>query len=98
MVMSDTLHYGIEAHSLIPNLPPLPDREADHPLGFHIPNFQPQTTNDFDRIERGSLGCLQLGNILANFRQPIEWDSGVQMVNMVIPNIGRKPAHNQIGL
>jgi hypothetical protein len=32
--------------------------ETNHPLGFHIPNFQTQTTEDFHWIERGILGDL----------------------------------------
>jgi hypothetical protein len=71
--------------------------EADHLLRFHIPNLQTQTTNDFDGIERGSLWRLQLHYIIEDLRQPIEWDSGIQMVNVMVTNIASKPAHDWTG-
>src|SRR5258705_1393723 len=74
------------ASNRLPRLPRL--RETDHLLGFNVPNFQPETTKDFNRIERRSLGRLQLGYAFENFRQPIKWDSGVQMMNVVVTDIG----------
>src|SRR5260370_38497526 len=71
--------------------------KADHLLRFHIPSLQTQTTNDFDRIERGSLWRLQLHYIIEDLRQPIEWDSGIQMVNVMVTNIASKPAHDWTG-
>src|SRR5882762_9141700 len=71
--------------------------EADHLLRFHIPNLQTQATNDFGGIERGSLWRLQLHYIIEDLRQPIEWDSGIQMVNVMVTNITSKPAHDSTG-
>ncbi len=42
--------------------------EADHLLGFNVPNFQPETAKDFDWIERRGLGRLQLGYVPEDFR------------------------------
>ena len=43
-------------------------RKTDHLLGFNVPNFQSETTKDFDWMERRSLGRLQLCYIFENFR------------------------------
>jgi hypothetical protein len=58
--------------------------EADHPLRFDIPNFQPQTTDDFHRMERGGLGHFQLGYRLDDLRQSVEGDAGIQVMNVMI--------------
>src|SRR5438874_5223616 len=71
---------------------------ADHALRFNIPNFQTQTTENFQRFKRSGLGLLQLGDLPQHLRQAIEGDSGVEMMDVMIADIGGEPGHHGICL
>src|ERR1044071_9349299 len=69
--------------------------QAHHPLGCGIPDFQTQTTNNFTEMQRRGFRRLQLGNRSDDFRQSVERDPGIQVMNVVIADIGREPARQR---
>src|ERR1039458_9860807 len=69
--------------------------EAYHAVGIGVPNFQTEATSDFHGVERGGPGVLQLGNGGNDLRQTVKGNAGVQMMKMVIANIGREPRHDR---
>src|ERR1035441_1073125 len=69
--------------------------EAYHAVGLGVPNLQTEATNDFQGAERGGPGVLQLGNGGDDLRQTVEGDAGVQMMKMMIADIGREPRHDR---
>src|SRR5215208_4044631 len=71
--------------------------ERDHSLRVDIPNFEPQTAKNIDRIERRRFGVLQLGYFADGLRETIERNAGVQVMDMVAADVGGKPAHDRAG-
>lgn len=79
-------------------LKPMEFLKADHLLRLNIPDLQAQAADDFKRMQRGGLGFRQLRYLVEDFRQAIEGDAGVQVMNMMIADVGREPSHDAASL
>ena len=71
--------------------------DADHALSFDIPNLQTQTADNIHRIKRGGFGMPQLGQRSHDLRQAVEGNAGIQMMNVMIADIGREPGPDGAG-
>src|ERR1035441_233027 len=99
MVMADGvgwMNFPAPAPDLFEHRSQVP--EADHLLRLDIPDFQPQTADDVQRMQRSGFGFGQFGDGFKNFRQAVERDAGVQVMNMMIADVGREPGHDWTGL
>src|ERR1035437_10017179 len=71
--------------------------EADHLLRLDIPDLQAQTAEDVQRMQRSGLGFRQFVDGVENFRQAIEGDAGVQVMDVMVADVGREPSHDGAG-
>jgi len=72
--------------------------QADHLLGFDIPDFQAQTPDDLPGMQRGGFGRFQLGDLRLRLGQAIERNACIQMVYMMVADIGGEPGHDRVHL
>lgn len=68
--------------------------EADHLLRIDIPHLESQTAIDVDGTKRGGLGRHQFRDRVFDFRKAIERNARIQVMNVVIANVGGKPSHD----
>ena len=71
---------------------------ADHALRFDIPNFESQATKNCDGAKGSGFGLLQFRDLPQHFWQAIKRDSGVQMMDVMIANVGSEPGHYRVCL
>jgi len=60
-------------------------------LRFDVPNLQPQTADDLGRVEGRGLRRLQLRYFGEDLRQSVERDTGIQVMDVMIADIGGEP-------
>ena len=68
--------------------------ESDHLLRINVPHLQPQAAVDINGTKRRGLGGHQFRNRLLDFRQAIERDAGIEVMNVVVADVGREPGHH----
>src|SRR5690349_764052 len=88
---------GLSTASKTPNLGMLQTAYADHGLGLDAPDFQPQAAEDVERMESNGCGFLKFRQGAIKLRQAIEGDAMVQMMDVMIADIGREPCHQRAG-
>ncbi len=66
-------------------------------LRFDIPEFQPQAADDVHRVQRSGFGLGQFRDFFEDFRQPVKWNAVVQVMDVMIADVGREPSHDRAG-
>lgn len=68
--------------------------ETDHLLRINVPHLQPQAAVDINGTKRRGLGRHQFRDRVLDFRQAIERDTRIEVMNVVIADVGREPSHH----
>src|SRR5690242_7595321 len=71
--------------------------DTDHFLRLDVPDLQSQAADNIPRMERSGFGLSQFRYGLQDFRQAIKRNACVQVMNVMITDIGREPAPNWTG-
>jgi hypothetical protein len=71
--------------------------DTGHALRFNAPDLEPETAQNVLGMQRRGLGTAQFRDIEVNFRQPIEGDAVVEVMDMVIADVGGEPRHEGAG-
>lgn len=72
--------------------------EAEHLLRIRVPDFQAKAPQDFQWAKGSGFGVLQFGNGAFGFGETIEGNASVEMVDVVIADVGGEPGHDGIDL
>jgi hypothetical protein len=71
--------------------------DTDHSLRFHAPDLQTQAVENFQRTKRGGPGLTKFRNVAVKFGQAIERHTMINMMDVMIANVGGEPRHQRIG-
>lgn len=68
--------------------------KGDHTIGLLVPNFQAKAAPNFDGVPGGCANVLQFRHTFHAFTQAIKRDAGIDVVNVMIADVGREPVHH----
>lgn len=68
--------------------------EADHALRLHVPDLQPQASEDVRRVQRGHPWRLQLRDFAISTPEAVERDARIQVMDVMVADIGGEPSHD----
>ena len=69
---------------------------GDHAVVLRIPELQLKTPDDFKRMPRRSWSVMQFWHVQHGFLKTIKRNTGVYVVNMMVPDIACDPLHHWI--